>query len=317
MKILTCLGLFCFSLCLASATPLPQEPPFVTCYLMGQLGNQLFQVATTLAYAWDYGAVPLFPRLNDADYRLRENRDQFFFRLNASSLPRPHASFFQGALDCGVENAEKIPFQRDLLLYGGFQSWKLFAHHKDELLEVFAPSEEVGAHLKERYSLLLEEKNTVAVHVRTFNSWLHHSKRHPFLGLEYYAKAMALFPAEAIFVIFSDRIGWCKRYFPLLGRRCIFIEGNTAVQDFHLMASLKHQIIGNSSFSWWAAYLNRNPHKIVVAPTSLMHPDLNPFPMTQPNDFYLPEWILVSPDYRAPYPRDMTWYDTTTSLDGN
>jgi hypothetical protein len=292
-----------------------EEKPFVTCYLMGQIGNQLFQVATTLSFAWDHDVKAVFPRLHAPEYRLTRSRDVLFFRVDASFLPRPCTHLFQEEADYIYK---PIPFQKDLLLYGYFQSWRYFDHHRSRLLEVFAPSETVESSLKSRYGDLLSLDNTVAVHVRTFNLRLHHTKRHPFLGLDYYAQAMQLFPEDATFVIFSDRIGWCKHYFPKLGKNCVFIEGNSDIEDLFLMSKMKNQIMANSSFSWWAAYLNPHPGKKVVAPVSMMHPDHYPFPMTQPNTLYLPDWILVSPNYNAPYPFDMTWYDrSTTSLDGN
>lgn len=292
-----------------------EERPFVTCYLMGQMGNQLFQVATTLSFAWDHDLRAVFPRLHAPEYRLTLSRDHLFFRIDASFLPRPYTRLFQEETDYIYR---PIPFQKDVLLYGYFQSWRYFDHHRSRLLEVFAPSEAVEQSLQQRYSTLLSLDHTVAVHVRTFNLGLHNAKKHPFLGLDYYAQAMRLFSEEVTFVIFSDRIGWCKQHFSQLGRNCIFIEGNSDIEDLFLMSKMKHQIIANSSFSWWAAYLNTHAEKKVVAPVSMMHPDYYPFPMTQPNTLYLPDWILVTPDYTAPYPFDMTWYDkSTTSLDGN
>jgi Glycosyl transferase family 11 len=79
----------------------------------------------------------------------------------------------------------------------------------------------------------------------------------------YYVRAMAMFPSEK-FLVFSDNIGWCKNS-PLFDG-CEFSEGQDEVGDMNLMASCKHNIIANSSFSWWAAWLNPNPDKIVVAP---------------------------------------------------
>lgn len=291
-----------------------ETPPYVTCYLEGQLGNQLFKIASTLAYAWDYGAIPLFPDLNRYDYRLNENRDKIFFRLDASSPPRPFTTHY---VEIAWHSSEKIPFQRDQILYGYYQSWKRFDHYRDRLLQVFAPTELMEQSIRQKYGELLAHPNTVSVHVRTFNAWLHNSKLHPFLGAEYYKRAFEQFPKDTLFVVFSDRINWCKQHFAAMGKQFVFIEGNDAIFDLYLMSMMKHHIMANSSFSWWGAYLNTSPQKRVIAPTSMMHPDLYAFPLKQPNEFYLPDWILVAPDYSAPYPFDMTWYDVSQSLDGN
>ncbi len=78
---------------------------------------------------------------------------------------------------------------------------------------------------------------------------------------DYYRKAMDRFLNEKFF-IFSDDIHWCKDYF---GKKHDYSYG-TEEEDFNTMARCKHNIIANSSFSWWAAYLNPNPNKKVIYP---------------------------------------------------
>src|SRR5947209_6890576 len=79
-----------FNTLLASELP----KPYVTCTLSGQLGNQMFEIACTLAYAWDHQAQALFPDLNRTDYNIPINRKKIFFRLDASPLPRPVQNVF-------------------------------------------------------------------------------------------------------------------------------------------------------------------------------------------------------------------------------
>jgi len=142
----------------------------------------------------------------------------------------------------------------------------------------------------------------VSVHVRTYNKEYHETTVR-FLGMDYYKKAMEFFPKDSLFVIFSDRINWCRRHFP--SDRCVFIEGNNHIQDFFLMSLLKNHIISNSCYSWWAAYLCNHPDKIVVAPENsgrsnddLIRENIN-----------LPDWNLISFELEETYPADMKDYD--------
>jgi hypothetical protein len=291
-----------------------ESPSYVTCTLSGQLGNQLFQIATTLAYAWDYNAIPVFPDLNQTHFRLSTNRDQIFFRLNSRVDPRIFTNTFTESF---WNSSVRPSYQRNVRLNGFFCSWVHFHHHRDKLLEVFAPSDTVRRNLTNKYRDLVENPNTVSIHVRTFNLKHHNTKMYHFLGMEYYRKAVELFPEDTVFVVFSDRINWCKQHFPSLKRNFVFIEGDP-IHDLFLMSMMKHHIISNSTFSWWAAYLNKNQDSIVVTPTSWHHPDHSIFPPPQPNQFYFDHWTVISPDYNEPYPYDMTWYDAKTqSLDGN
>lgn len=286
----------------------------VTCHMIGQLGNQMFQIATTLAYAWDHGAIPIFPELHRNDGYLSYNRDRFFFRLDSRDPPRPFLYSYRESI---WHSPDKIPFYPDLYVIGHFQSWKHFHHHRQKILSIFAPAEEEIKVLYANYGKLLNHPNTVAIHVRSFNKEQHESQIHPFLGLEYYEKAIALFPQDALFVIFSDRINWCKKHFKSFPINTIFIEGNDHVRDLYLMSMMKHQIIANSSFSWWAAYLNTNPHKQVVAPQYGMSLPRDSEFLASPQNFYLPDWTLLPVPFTS-YPIDITWYDAKSqALDGN
>ena len=69
------------------------------------------------------------------------------------------------------------------------------------------------------------------------------------------------------FFVFSDDILWCRENLPkIYPADFTFIEGQTPPQDMALMTKCKHVIMGPSTFSWWGAWLNDNPHKIVIAP---------------------------------------------------
>ena len=91
------------------------------------------------------------------------------------------------------------------------------------------------------------------------------------MPVSYYREAVELVTEKAgraeIFV-FSDDIDWCKREFTIPGCKLHYVDHNSrGSEDMRLMSSCRHHILANSSFSWWGAWLNRDPEKIVVAPT--------------------------------------------------
>lgn len=81
---------------------------------------------------------------------------------------------------------------------------------------------------------------------------------------DYYEKAMSYFPNDK-FLVFSDDPEWCKEKFKDNPRVQVMDKGDE-IEDFNLLASCHSQIIANSSWSWWAAYLNPNPSKKIIAP---------------------------------------------------
>lgn len=101
---------------------------------------------------------------------------------------------------------------------------------------------------------------------------------------DYYERAMAMFPNEN-FLIFSDDPEWCKERFKASNIQVM--DKGDEVEDLNLLASTKHQIIANSSWSWWAAYLCPNDGHRVIAPKEWFA-DGNSTRMVLPE-----EWIKI------------------------
>lgn len=303
----------CLSSISADVNPNPTKG-FLVCEgkANGRLGNQLFLFSSHLAYAWDHEFKPVFPCLNNPINDLPFNRDRIFFKLDASDFPYK-VNIKHTLRHACYESIPGFSNSKNISLKGYFFSWKFFHHHREKLLSLFEPSEEVSDLLNAKYGELIEMENTVAVHVRTQSRWLQRLGIF-FVGLNYFKLAFDEFPEDMTFVVFSDRINWCKenfsRHFP--DREFIFIEGNDSVEDFFLMSLMKHQIISNSTYSWWAAYLNQNPEKRVIVPCKLIR-NAQFWPA---EDLYPPEWQIIDYDpSNEPYPDDMEAYDDLTTDD--
>lgn len=114
--------------------------------------------------------------------------------------------------------------------------------------------------------------NSVSIHIRR-GDYLSNQYANGFAGVctpEYYTRSVEYMRhkvTEVQFYVFTDDPEWVNSYFQL--ENAIYVQHNTGAdswQDMYLMSRCKHNIIANSSFSWWGAWLNRNPEKIVIAP---------------------------------------------------
>jgi hypothetical protein len=304
-----------------SRKPEDGKSHYVSVKLGGQLGNQLFRIATTLAYAKDNGLTPLFPDLHLESDNISYNRDRIFFRLNSHESPLPLKPYKIDRL-----NYSKIPEGlKDITLDSGFFSWKYFDHHRNLILEQFAPSEEVTQRLETKYADLLSHPKTVGVHVRTYSKPVHEQGLH-FVGWNYFERTLSQFPKDSLFIIFSDRINFCKanfkKRFPDLN--FVFIEGNDHIDDFYLMTRMKALIMSKSTFSWWAAYLNQTPSLTVYAPVksgvNFLSPQTKAFikqllllsPTWNESEYLLPSWHIAFYDLE-PFPEDIYDYDDVST----
>lgn len=239
-----------------------KDDKYITGAVLGQLGNQLFEVATTSALAWDHGAEPYFPGFESSLNKPEGYYQRIFFRCKIFP-PSKKISSEWGAPNFGYV---PIPFKPKMRISGYCQNEKYFAHHRDRLIKLFAPHPDDLKYLKKKYGWIIDHPNTVSVHLRYYYAEKPDEDSFIQYDWEYFEKAMSLFPDSSLFVVTSDNLDYARQNIPTQGRNVIFIEGEPYYIDFFLQSLCKNNIISNSTFSWWSAWLNQNPNKIVVRP---------------------------------------------------
>jgi len=224
----------------------------ITCTLNGRLGNQMYQIAATIATALK-NKVPYSIPLNT----LNDWFPVYFTHLPEGNLPKKITSLHETGNAYGP-----IEYTGGALkLNGYFQSYKYFEDHKEEVFEA------LGLYYDPDRS-----KGVVSIHVRR-GDYLN-LPDFPVLGLYYYHLAIDYFRSKNFFTfqVFSDDMPWCKQNISSrIFTNCKFqySENRTEKQDMEYMSMCEHNIVANSTFSIWAAMLNQNPNKIVIAPMQL------------------------------------------------
>lgn len=266
--------------------------------IIGGLGNQMFQYATGRALSLAYGEKLSLDISSFASYKLHnafelqrvfncpveiateedmrnilgwqclplvkrimERSGRVFFRCDGFVV-EPHFHYWQGI--------RKVP--KNSYLSGNWQSEKYFSNIASVIHDDFT----FKADLSDKNAKLVDkitQTNAVSLHIRR-GDYVDNPKANAIHGLctlNYYKMAIQYIAervAQPAFFVFSDDINWAKSNirmeFP-----CSFVDhnqGNESYNDMRLMSLCQHNILANSSFSWWGAWLNSNPKKIVIAP---------------------------------------------------
>lgn len=155
-------------------------------------------------------------------------------------------------------------------LEGFWQSEKYFKDIRNELLEDFSYKKEPSEKNKQ-YISDINASNSIALHIRRGDYAANKSTKafHGLVGLEYYNEAVSRLSKQIedpTFFIFSDEPEWCQKNLKLNYPSVYVNHNKDGAEDMRLMRHCKNNIIANSSFSWWGAWLNNNPDKIVIAP---------------------------------------------------
>lgn len=289
--------------------------------LMGGLGNQMFQYAAAKSLA-ERHKVQLkvdLSFLND-----RSAKENFTFReyelgcfdVSIEIASEEEVSIFKrkNRLYCFIapllgisipvhyyeqsfnynESFNEMP--NEILLEGYFQSEKYFIQIRTLILANFrwrSPASGVNLNLIEN----IKSTNSVSLHIRrgdfadnkVINSF------HGLCDINYYQRAITHINSitqNTTFFIFSDDINWAKKELGMTSK-VIFIDHNIGKESFwdmRLMSLCKHNIIANSSFSWWGAWLNQNKEKIIIAPKIWFN---NPIINLQTEDLIPSEWLRI------------------------
>ena len=264
--------------------------------IMGGLGNQMFQYAMGRALSTRLN-LPLRIDISGFDsYRLHKYQLSSVFAGMEVAAPKdlenligwratttakrlvtkPQLSWIRGrqfvvephlAYWAGIEGligpvylvgywqSEKYFYAIDSIIRNDFAFVKPLSMQNQHIVDEIRSSQAISLHI--RRGDYVQNSQTLAIH--------------GICSLDYYRDAIAYIAqriARPKFFIFSDDMAWVKSNlkveFP-----CIYVDhniGSESYNDMRLMSQCQHNIIANSSFSWWGAWLNANPHKIVIAP---------------------------------------------------
>lgn len=170
-----------------------------------------------------------------------------------------------------------LHIKNDVFYEGYWQNSKYFDAFDEELRKDFTFSQKLSS---SNSSILddIESSNSISIHIRR-GDYLNNKLYKGICDLEYYQKAIKNI-TESVknpkFFIFSNDIIWCEGNLSNLFSRnsYLYVNGNSGSNsyiDMQLMSHCKHNIIANSSFSWWAAWLNNYTNKIVIAPKTWLN----------------------------------------------
>ena len=226
--------------------------------LCGGLGNQLFQYAFGEAMR-NVGTNVIY----DISWYEKKKDINRFYLLNKFKTNVIFNVSQQYQKSIREKNFNlKLIYTDGYSLMGYWQSPLFFQKIESTLHDEFSVKEENYTVQYLKIKREIQNSNSISIHIRRGDYLTH--KNHLVLPLEYYYNALKLITSlkkDCEVFVFSDDIIWCKKYFPNF-----HYVGIEDYLELELMSFCKHNIIANSSFSWWGAYLNNNPNKVVIAP---------------------------------------------------
>jgi hypothetical protein len=239
--------------------------------LGGGLGNKLFIAAAVLAYAFDHNLQPVFIYTMDPQDK-RPSANKYYCFDNLLKIKEPTFSYIthretQFSFQPIEFDDSNSDYPKNIRFAGYFQSYKYFYHQREKIYSLmnFSHYEVMCQNLYQQIQKQVGS-DTVSIQVRrtdyvTLSHYFHN------LSMNYYQKAMKLFPRSCSFVIFSDDIEWCKHqpiFSKLDSHLCYFVNNSNEELSLLLMSKCKDHIIANSSYGMWASYLGSSTAKTVM-----------------------------------------------------
>ena len=257
--------------------------------IQGGLGNQMFQWAYGRSLSLKYNKKLLIDRsFYTHQGKIVRNFLLNKFNLELIDLDRNILNFENKRVrilsDPNYYSGHILSENENYYLDGYWQSEKFFYENESLILLDFEyTSEKIINVYKE---IDFENNMTISLHVRR-GDYVDSHNMYPLQSIEYYKNALDQIGKYDKLLIFSDDISWCENNFNF--DNMIFSRGFDPVEDVTLMSKCHHNIIANSSFSWWGAKLNQNKDKKVIAPSLWYGPKMN----IETKDLIPESWIKI------------------------
>lgn len=273
--------------------------------LSGGLGNQMFQYAAALSLASKNNQklfidLSFFYIYELHEYALKhfnisaeiiDDIGKFGYKLINKFVPSKYRDYLKKMPPYGnkIYTESRLSFDssffnlgENIYLDGYWQSEKYFKDYDKIIRNEFTLKNSLNG-LNKEIADKISDTNSISIHIRRGDYQVNKDtkKIHGVCSLNYYYKAIEFMSKKIempFFFIFSDDIEWVKSNLHI-NYAHLFVEHNSEFngerytanknhEDLRLMSLCRNNIIANSSFSWWGAWLNNNPQKIIVAPTN-------------------------------------------------
>ena len=278
----------------------------ITCNLMGGLGNQIFQIFTTISYAIKSRNEFKFTnatKLGSGNTTIRYTFwDTFFSRLKVFTTDKfPY--FIVIREKNFTFNELPVHDNMNVMINGYFQSYKYFEPNYNTICRMIGLEQMKTSLLTKMNYDLSYLKNTISLHFR-IGDYKKVQDYHPIMTVDYYKRSLRHIlntyngSVQQLVVMYfcedvdieevNTKINNLSVNFPEL----TFVRGENKLQDWEqmlLMSCCHHNIIANSSFSWWSAYFNSWEDKIVCYPSLWFGSTSN----NDTKDLCPPEWVKI------------------------
>ena len=261
-----------------------------TSFLMGGLGNQMFQIAKAFSESLKLNVDCKFRKFSSIGMEGRQpsNYINNIYKkitftdeiINTERIYEPSWSFIPIDITKCNTNIE---------FWGYFQSSKNFLGYDDKIKELFYPDDFFLDKIKSIFPEI-NSHNTISIHVRR-GDYQHISNILPIIDKSYIEKCVSLIDDPSHIFIFSNDKNWVKEN--LNFSNMTVVEGLEDYEELWMMSLCNNNILSNSSFSWWGAFLNKNEEKKVFCPSVWFGPDGE----KNWEDIYENDWIRIQVEY--------------------
>ena len=246
--------------------------------LEGGLGNQMFKIFCLISYSVTYNKKYIFnrnlPKINNKKIDIRNTYWNNIFKSISENTFDNKRNFKHQYNENKLYEYSEIPyFEKDVLVNGYYQNYKYFEKKYDEIINILNLNE-IQNNIKNKY---LKNQNTISLHFRKGD--YKNLDNYIILNICYYIKAIRYVldkdtsNCSEILCVYETRdqeeVSKMIQELQEIFTEIKFTKVSTDLQDWEqmlLMSVCRHNIIANSTFSWWSAYINKNVDKIVCYP---------------------------------------------------
>ena len=276
---------------------------------MGGLGNQLFQIFATISYGLEYTCNIILPYTDQLHTGTVRNTYWNTFLIgcrNMTTYNLLNNETNESLMSMPIYNEKSFEYKKipnpkgpKMQLHGYYQSYKYFDKHWESIKKMISLDDQQKA-IKKDYADLFSTKETISLHFR-IGDYANIQNCHPIMPFQYYYNAicnLTMHKNKKYRILYfcqdidNEKVSVIINRLSRMFTELEFVKVSDDIVDWKqmlIMSVCSHNIIANSTYSWWGAYLNQNDKKMVYYPNKWFGKSLQ----HNTSDMFPPNWVNV------------------------